>query len=70
MKENETKNVTYILDTDIPYMDNKTLLDKGPELFFVEMAGQWQNWQMIPHIDWKGTLNKTEKGVGPCLILA
>ena len=35
----------------------------GPEMFLADMAGQWQNRQMIPLIDWKGTLNKTEKNV-------
>ena len=28
---------------------------------FVSMAGQWKIKQMIPHVEWKGTLNKTEK---------
>ena len=47
-------NITYILNT-------KSFSNMGPDMFLVEMAGQWKRKQMIPHIVWKGALSKTEK---------
>ena len=58
----ETKegiNTTYILDSD--FNETQSNLAFGPGMFFVSMAGQWKRTQMIPHIDWKGTLIKAQK---------
>ena len=57
---NETKhgiNTTFIFHTDF----DDSLSTKGPGTFLVAMVGQCKRTQMIPHIGWKGNLNKSEK---------
>jgi hypothetical protein len=57
------KTTIFNLASNVLRHNNETLFEFGPEMFVAAMAGQWKREQMIPYIQWKGTLNKTEKNL-------
>ena len=57
-KEEHAGRTTHFLLVDL-YSGNESLSAKEAERDFVAMAGQWKQKQMVPHVEWKGTLNTT-----------
>ena len=60
-EKHQDRNTTLYLYEYLTYSGNESSSLSKRMRAFVAMAGQWKIKQMIPHIEWKGTINKSEK---------
>ena len=57
----EDRNTLINILTDTKFYGNESLSFSKRMRNFVAMAGQWKIQQMIPYVEWKGRLNKSDK---------
>ena len=60
-KTYEDRNTLFHIGTYMTFYGNESSSISKRMRNFVAMAGQWKIQQMIPYVEWKGRLNKSDK---------